>query len=173
MQRSGRPYAVGHSALECGEVEAEVSRAMTLVRQIPQMLLVSVVLALGLSAASADGTASAPRCPRQAVAEPAPIEEVVRAARRLLPRAYHITNQQGRVRLTPENTQILEVVFLSPYQPRLRGSAALRRLARARCGRRIADRSWAIGVYFTELTVADNLSFAYLTKTPRGWSIWR
>ena len=140
---------------------------------VPQMLAVSCLLAVAVSAASAGGETSAPRCPRQAVAAPAPVEEVIRAARRLLPRVYTISNQSGRVRITPKNTEILEVVYLSPFQPRLAGAATLRRLARARCGRRIADRSWAIGVYFTDVTVADNLSFAFLTKTPRGWAIWR
>jgi hypothetical protein len=146
---------------------------MTIVKAITKILVVSVVLAAGLSGASVGGIASASPCPRQAVAAPAPIEGVVRAARRLLPRVYQLTNQQGRVRITRANTEILEVVFLSPYQRRLAGAEALRRVARARCGRSIADRSWAVGVYFTDLTVADNLSFAFLTKTPRGWRIWR
>jgi hypothetical protein len=140
---------------------------------VAQILAVSCLLALGVTAASAGSETSTPRCPRQAVPAPVPVEEVIRAARRLLPRVYTISNQSGRVRITRENTLILEVVYLSPYQPRLAGAATLRRLARARCGRHVADRSWAIGVYFTDVTVADNLSFAFLTKTPRGWAIWR
>lgn len=146
---------------------------MRCVGRVAQTLAVSCLLALSVSAASAGGETRAPRCPRQAMPASATVEEVIRAARRLLPRVYTISNQSGRVRITPENTLILEVVYLSPYQPRLAGAATLRRLARARCGRRIADRSWAIGVYFTDLTIADNLSFAFLTKTPRGWAIWR
>jgi hypothetical protein len=135
--------------------------------------LAAVVASSGASSGGLRAMAGSPRCPEQALNAAAPIEDVVRAARRLLPRVYHLSNQQGPVRITRANTQILEVVWLSPYQPRLVGAVALRRTARARCGRRVADRSWAVGVYFTDVTVADNLSFAFLTKTRRGWSIWR
>jgi hypothetical protein len=145
---------------------------MTLLKPIvPALLLALAAASIWLVVASGDA-ATAARCPRHAVRRPVPVEEVVGAARRLLPRVYHISNQQGPVKLTRANTEILEVVSLSPYQRRLVGAKSLRRLARSRCGR-IADASWAVGVYFTELTVADNLSYAFLTRTPRGWTIWR
>jgi len=145
---------------------------MKLMRPAALTALVVCAVAATTSAAPPHGGSARARCPRQALAAPTAVEDVVRAARRLLPRVYHLTNQQGPVKLTRKNTEILEVVSLNPSQPRLVGAARLRRLARSRCGR-VADASWALGVYFTELTVADNLSFAFLTRTSRGWRIWR
>jgi hypothetical protein len=116
--------------------------------------------------------ASASRCPRHTIARPAPVDEVLEAARRIVVRGKTISSQGHTYRLTAKNTPIIAAVRLAPFAagPEIPGALALRRLAVKKCGHVVAERSWAVVIEFPLAQIArTNRALTFLTLTRDGW----
>jgi hypothetical protein len=116
--------------------------------------------------------ASVSRCPSHPVARSAPVDEVLAAAREIAIRGK-TTKSQGRTfRLTAKNTPVIAGVRLASFGagPDIPGAPALRRLAAKKCGRAVAERSWAVVIEFPlEQIARTNRTLMFLTLTGDGW----
>lgn len=100
-------------------------------------------------------------------------EGLLRAIRENVPRAWHIENQSGRVKLTPKNYGVLEIVALVPNRPELPSAATFRRLAERRCGLNVAERSWVVLLDFYEAgSVHSGRGIGFFVRTRTGWLLW-
>jgi hypothetical protein len=116
--------------------------------------------------------ASASRCPSNPVARSAPVDEVLAAARRIAIRGKTISSQGRTYRLTAKNTPIVAALRLASFGAGrdIPGAAALRRLAAKKCGRAVAERSWAVVIEFPLAQISrTNRTLVFLTLTRNGW----
>jgi hypothetical protein len=116
--------------------------------------------------------AGASRCPSHPVARPAPVDEVLAAARRIAIRGKTITSQGRTYRLTAKNTPVIATLRLPSFGagPEIPGAPALRRLAAKKCGRAVAERSWTVVIEFPlEQISRTNRTLMFLTLTRDGW----
>jgi hypothetical protein len=69
---------------------------------------------------------------------------------------------------------ILSAVWLAPVQPALPGASALRRKAARKCGKTVAERSWALAVQFPDFSPpAGAANFIFIAKTSKGWALYQ
>jgi hypothetical protein len=95
----------------------------------------------------------------------APAEDVIGAARRLIPRTYTDPAYSSFI--------IQSVFSLEPVVAGLRDPARFRAFAAARCGRSVALGSWVVAVQFPGAPIATaGLGIVYLVKTRSGWKLW-
>jgi hypothetical protein len=125
------------------------------------------------SASTARHSASRTVCPRAALTQVPTVDQVIRAARRLLI-IGHVSSVQGhRDRLTVKANPVLAVVSLSaPITPGMNAPepVAYWRIAVRRCGQAIASRSWAVVYGFPQTIVTSfSIRIAFLVHTPKGW----
>jgi hypothetical protein len=115
---------------------------------------------------------AASQCPRGHLASLGSVDQAIEAARRRLVDGRTVETQGGRRRLNRSNVLVNAVVGLWSYGDgeTVAGTLALRREAEARCGARIAARSWAISLEYTvSLLAGDNESLVFLVHTRAGW----
>lgn len=152
---------------------------------------VAVALAAaGLAAASAlsFSTASTPSghawpsgCPRHAVsippATPADYEHAAQAVHAQLRRVFGDLTSQGHAAWhQPGITALISAdgTGYGPggWPPPFKGTAFYRKTAVRACGRRVARDSLVAFIEFPDCQLACAYTFAYVTKTRRGWYMW-
>lgn len=131
-------------------------------------LAVSLIV-VSLANAPAVRSSYAGRCPLPtSVRDGGSIDAVIRAAERLIPRAFNAS--------TPGNSWARYPVINSAMSltPLLGtpGATTLRTIGARRCGQTTAARSWAVTVYFPGLKVAEPPTTLFLTLTDHGWRLW-
>lgn len=133
--------------------------------------MVAAVAGAAAATASLDAAVGVSRCPSSVdVRRLGNIEQAVSAAARLIPNAFHANDPGNEWARHP---LILEMVALIPGPPKRSGVSQLRRVAIARCGRGITDRSWAAVVDFPGIKVAgEPPATIFLSDTRHGWVLW-
>jgi hypothetical protein len=148
----------------------------------PLLLTAGVAVAAAAAAVSAassfsltSATRSRAPCPSSVKALPsarAP-EGLVGAVRREVPRNYVITNQSGRVRLTPKHYLMDSILRLTPSFPESKDARLYRGIAKKRCGTGVANRSWIVLVRFPEAqSIPASYGVMFFAETTRGWRMW-
>ena len=96
-------------------------------------------------------------------------ESALAAVRRAL-RRQTLTNQSGRIRLTPGNYAIDDVVSLGPG---VSGATPRRyfKLVRSRCGELQAERTWLVTVTLTHAQLILDPLYFLTTRTKTGWKV--
>ncbi|MEJ7787850.1 MAG: hypothetical protein WKF96_23865 [Solirubrobacteraceae bacterium] len=80
----------------------------------------------------------------------------MRALREAVPRTWHYTTMDGPLKLSDENTLVLDLRSLGSDSPNARGfSSRYGKLARRECGSTVTQRSWLAVVYFPTSQAAD------------------
>ena len=157
------------SSLRCGTV---MQRA-----RIGGIAAAATLAAAGLVVTGSNATPADfhfDQCPKAGTLAQSPqtIEEVVAAARALIPHVFAgINNAQGRnPPVTKANTNITEVLalFHSTIQ-----ATRYRKAAAKSCGSRVAYRSWAVLAQFPDMQMAGYSQLAaFLVKTTSGWRLY-
>lgn len=113
-------------------------------------------------------------CPRALDPGPRAPEGVLRALRQAVPRTWHYTTMDGPLKLSAENTLVLDLRSLGSDSPNARGfSSRCGKLARRECGSTVTQRSWLALVYFPTSQAADLAErFALFARTAEGWKLW-
>jgi len=112
-------------------------------------------------------------CP-DSVRRPGPTapELALQAARRDISRTFHLTNQNGPVRLVPTNYNIDEVVKLNAESIAPDARLLYREAAR-RCGAIIASRSFAVAIDIpVAQSIASGQAVAFFAPVRGHWRIW-
>jgi hypothetical protein len=99
---------------------------------------------------------------------------VLRALREAVPRTWHYTTMDGPLKLSAQNTLVLDLRSLGSDSPNARGfSSRYGKLARRECGSTVTRRSWLTVVYFPTSQAADLAErFAFFARTSEGWKLW-
>lgn len=154
----------------------EGGRSATLTRFV--ILSLGLIAGIGVDQGPTSGTARQQHvtlhCPIATARDPYAPEHLAAAIRREVPRAYRgLTNQAGKVRLTPRTYDVDEMLSLAPTYPRLRGASFYRKIAARRCGHSLAERSWVVLLGFpTAQTISGGRGVAFFARTARGWRLW-
>lgn len=127
-------------------------------------VLVWIALAgLATWTASAASTRSS-GCPRDSIYSASSLEVVILHANRLIPGYFHTRGVHH---------QITAAAWLAPTRPATPGAANLKRVAVAKCGRVIAERSWGLVVQYPDLSPpAGRPTFVFIAKTRAGWVLY-
>ncbi len=120
---------------------------------IPALVVVTAFLFGGVQAHATRATGG---CPRALLASDSAVTNLVRVARRSQPTA-----------------EVVGVLSLSPFS--LGTDDLWRNIARAKCGRAVASRSWVAFYYRPQwakrsASIAEGVS--YFTLTRSGWRLW-
>jgi hypothetical protein len=101
-------------------------------------------------------------------------EGLIRRVRAVVPKAWRIENQRGRVRLTPKNYRILLLLSLVPNRPEVGSAVRFRRIAARRCVLAVAERSWVVVLDFPKAgTVASSRGIGFFGREQNGnWVMW-
>ena len=129
----------------------------------------------------ADGSAGHAVCPRRPLdpGSRAP-EEVIQALRKQVPRLFDIVAYGRRAKLTPANTDVLDIRPLGNTHSNLPGIRTLRsttahyaKIAERLCGREIVSATWVAILYFEDAPAAPfAYHYAFLSRTASGWKLW-
>jgi hypothetical protein len=171
----------GKAPLRDQQVVAE-GTAATYPRRAMKALLVVASVALSISAVAllalngAVGAASPnPGDPQVACVAPTDggahaTERALARARRLL-RTMTITNQSGRVRLTPRTYAVLEVAAVGPGSYGNRVVSRYFHIVRRQCSELQAERTWLVLVNISEAQLALPPMAILTTPTHDGWKV--
>ena len=120
------------------------------------------------------GASMTRRCPHALAPRAFAPEALVAAVRRTVPDAYRtMTNQHGRVRLTPRNYRVLETIFLGQTLPEVPGRVAYLRIASRQCGLQVAEHSWVVFLDFPEAgSILGVRGISFFARTSVGWRLW-
>ena len=119
-------------------------------------------------------------CPRALDPGSRAPEKVIRALRQQVPRLFDIVAYGRRAKLTPANTEVLDIRPLGSTHSDLPGIRTLRSttayyatIAERLCGPRIVSATWVAILYFEDApAVPFAYHYAFLSRTAGGWKLW-
>jgi hypothetical protein len=132
------------------------------------LAVAGLVLAAGLESAPAKGPFHCPALsiPVADQSQEATPEEVLRVARRLVPREYAALSSMGDPAW--QHFQVRGIVSLEFRQ----NSSHLVDLAQRLCGGNVTRASWAVQLFFPNCQLPCAFDDALLVRTRAGWRIW-
>ena len=149
-------------------------------RVLAVAMAVAVVASAGAAVlvrgSNADAAVACPHAVLRIESEFAPIADVLRQAQSLL--AKRTVKAQGSiVRLTPQSApmDIVESLRSGSQGARndsLPGASAIYEAAKALCGARTAEASWAIHWDLPMLPAVTPGEYSLIVKTKHGWQFW-
>jgi hypothetical protein len=122
--------------------------------------------------ASSSGRVASTSCPQALVTRRFAIRRLARVIRREVPRAFgEMTNQAGPGAW--RGYWPVAALSLNPAHADFTPVRAYRRAAVAKCGLKVAARSWVVLIQFPDAASAQQGDgVAFLARTPAGWRIW-
>ena len=140
-------------------------------RLILVLAVACAVAALALTLTGARGAGQRPPCPVVVYDHSlnAPIGEVLRATRRLVPRFYARLESQGH----PAWPHFQIAGLVGPNWRLTNGGIPFyARFAKSLCGERVAGLSWAAYLTFPNCQLPCAYDLALLVYTKKGWTLW-